>query len=286
MNSIRKVGVLGAGTMGRGIAQVCVQSGCDVVLHDVSGSVLEQARTAIHAGLAKAVEKGRLTPETKTAACDRLHTTSDLTLVHIADCVIEAVPEKLALKQELFAELDQQLAPQAILATNTSSLSITAIAEATSRPERVIGLHFFNPVPVMKLLEIIRGKQTSATVLQQALEFGKHLGKETIVVQDSPGFATSRLGLALGLEAMRMMETGVASAQDIDRAMELGYNHPIGPLKLTDLVGLDVRLSIAEYLFDKLGSESFRPPQILRDLVADGKLGKKSGQGFYLWNTE
>lgn len=272
--------------MGRGIAQVCVQSGCDVVLHDVSGAVLEQARSAIHSGLAKAVEKGRLTPEAKTAACDRLRITSDLALVYPADCIIEAVPEKLALKQELFAELDQHLAPQAILATNTSSLSITAIAEATSRPERVIGLHFFNPVPVMKLLEIIRGKQTSETVLQQTLEFGKQLGKETIVVQDSPGFATSRLGLALGLEAMRMMETGVASAQDIDRAMELGYNHPIGPLKLTDMVGLDVRLSIAEYLFEKLGSESFRPPQILRNLVAEGKLGKKSGQGFYSWNEE
>ncbi|MBX7220963.1 MAG: 3-hydroxyacyl-CoA dehydrogenase family protein [Blastocatellia bacterium] len=286
MTSFKTIGVLGAGTMGRGIAQVCAQQGYQVLWSDVSAKALETGFATIETGLKKLVDKGKLPPAAVSETMERITCTADLSTLGEADLVIEAVPEQLDLKQKLFAELDRITAGKAILATNTSSLSVSAVATATTRPELVIGLHFFNPVPVMKLLEIIRGEQTSDATLQQALAFGRSIKKDTIVVQDSPGFATSRLGLALGLEAIRMLESGVASAADIDRAMELGYNHPVGPLKLTDLVGLDVRLNIAEYLHAKLGSESFKPPALLRQMVAEGKLGKKSGRGFYEWNDK
>jgi 3-hydroxybutyryl-CoA dehydrogenase len=201
-----------------------------------------------------------------------------------ADVVIEAVPEKLELKRSIFAKLDLVCAPDALLATNTSSLSITKIAEACAHPERVVGMHFFNPVHIMKLVEIVRARQTAPAAAQLALDLSRRMGKDPIDVVDSPGFASSRLGLVIGLEAMRMLEAGVASAEDIDKAMVLGYGFPMGPLKLTDLVGLDVRLSIAEYLNKEVGA-NFTPPQILRDKVARGELGKKSGRGFYIWNA-
>jgi 3-hydroxybutyryl-CoA dehydrogenase len=231
--------------------------------------------------LARAVEKGRCTEQERIDALARLGAAADLDeAAAFADLIVEAAPEDLELKRELFSRLSKAAKPEAILATNTSSLPITAIASAASKPERVIGLHFFNPVPAMKLLEIVHGERTHPMVVTAARAVGARLGKEVVVVRDAPGFATSRLGIALAMEAIRMLEEGVASAEEIDRAIELGYGHPMGPLKLTDQVGLDVRLAIAEHLTQELG-ERFRPPQLLRRLVRAGKLGKKSGEGFY-----
>jgi len=211
----------------------------------------------------------------------RLRATGELK--DLADCqlVVEAAPEDLEIKQKLFRRLSEVAAPSAILASNTSSLSLTEIAAAATHPERVVGMHFFNPVHVMKLLEVVRAHQTSDETLASVRAAGERMGKQVIAVEDHPGFASSRLGIALGMEAIRMLEEGVASAEDIDRAMELGYGHPMGPLKLTDLVGLDVRLAIAEYLHRELGNPAFRPPQLLKKMVRAGKLGKKSGEGFF-----
>jgi 3-hydroxybutyryl-CoA dehydrogenase len=203
--------------------------------------------------------------------------------VHDADLVIEAIPERLDLKQALFREIEHHAPAGAILATNTSSLSVSSIAEAVAIPGRVLGMHFFNPVPAMKLVELVRGRDTSDTTIAIARAIAEWLGKTPIVVHDSPGFATSRLGVVLGLEAIRMLEQGVASAADIDRAMELGYNHPMGPLRLGDLVGLDVRLAIADHLHATLGGDTYAAPELLRRMVAEGRLGKKTGEGFYRW---
>jgi 3-hydroxybutyryl-CoA dehydrogenase len=205
--------------------------------------------------------------------------------VHQADLIIEAVPENFDLKKDLIAQADLFCSEETILASNTSSLSITKLASNVERRDRFVGLHFFNPPHLMKLIEIVRGERTSDDTVASVREVAEKMGKRTIVVRDSPGFATSRLGVAIGLEAIRMLEEGVGSAEDIDRAMELGYNHPMGPLRLSDLVGLDVRLGIAEYLAATLGPR-FEPPQLLRDMVAKGKLGKKTGQGFYKWNED
>jgi 3-hydroxybutyryl-CoA dehydrogenase len=274
--------VLGAGTMGRGIAQVCAQAGHPVRLRDVQSDVLEKARAAIQQALDKGVQLGKVQASDAKATLERIRLETDLaTAARGARWVIEAVPEDLALKQRVLKEAEAHLGSEAVLATNTSSLGIGQIAHALSRPERFVGLHFFNPPHLLRLLEIVHGPKTAPAIVTAAVEFAKHLGKDPIIVKDSPGFASSRLGLVLGLEAIRMLEEGVASAADIDKAMELGYNHPMGPLKLTDLVGLDVRLSIAEHLARTLNDERFRPPALLRRLVAEGKLGKKSGQGFY-----
>ncbi len=276
--------VLGAGTMGHGIAQVCAQAGFEVRLFDVAEAPLEKGLAGIRGMLDKAVAKGKADAAEADAAFARLRGTTSLEEACAGcDLVIEAVPEKLALKREVFAAVERAAGPDALLATNTSSLSVGAIAEALERPERFLGLHFFNPVPLMALLEIVTGPRTDAATTAVAQALGRRLGKEPIVVRDAPGFASSRLGLALGLEAIRMVEQGVASPADIDKAMELGYRHPMGPLRLTDLVGLDVRLGIAEYLADELGPR-FEPPQLLRDKVAAGELGRKSGQGFYRWD--
>lgn len=282
--TIHTVAVLGAGTMGNGIAQVCAMAGYEVSLYDAQPDAMERAINAIRGNLDKGVERGKVSIETRDLALRSLRKASSLADAAAgADLVIEAVPERMELKTAIFAELDASAPPRAILASNTSSLSVSRIAEATQRRERVIGLHFFNPVHIMKLLEVVRGSETSSETVDAALGFARRIGKEPIVVTDTPGFASSRLGVVLGLEAMRMVEQGVASPQDIDKAMELGYNHPMGPLKLTDLVGLDVRLGIAEYLHGELGGEQYRPPELLRRMVAEGKLGKKSGQGFYDW---
>ncbi|MCC6574740.1 MAG: 3-hydroxyacyl-CoA dehydrogenase family protein, partial [Planctomycetes bacterium] len=203
--------------------------------------------------------------------------------VRVAGLVIEAIPEKLDLKQSLFKDLESKCGAEVIFASNTSSLSIKKVADATKRADRFVGMHFFNPVHIMKLLEIVVTDQTSAATLDAAKAVGAKLGKDCIVVKDFPGFATSRLGVCLGLEAIRMVEQGVASPADIDKALELGYNHPMGPLRLTDLVGLDVRLDIADYLARELKSDVFKAPQLMRDMVKAGKLGKKSGQGFHSW---
>lgn len=282
---IRTVAVLGAGTMGHGIAQVAAVSGCHVRLRDTSDEFVERGIERIRRNLDEGVMRGKVQFETRADALERIRGYTDLAAaVRDADLVIEAVPEKLELKTEVFRELDAHAPRGAILATNTSSFSITGIQEATERPGRVLGMHFFNPVHIMKLVEVVRGGRTDEPIVERATAFAKRIGKEPIVVNDSPGFASSRLGVALGLEAMRMVEEGVAEPVAIDKAMELGYRHPMGPLRLTDLVGLDVRLDIAEYLHEALGSERFRPPEILRRMVADGKLGRKSGQGFYTWN--
>lgn len=281
---ITRVAVLGAGTMGNGIAQVCAMAGYEVALHDPQPGAVERAVETIRANLEKGVERGKVSAEMRDLALGALRgAPSAANAASAADLVIEAAPESMALKTSIFGELSRAAPPHAILATNTSSLSVSRIAEATGRPERVIGLHFFNPVHIMKLLEVVRGRETAEETVDASLAFARRIGKEPIVVTDTPGFASSRLGVVLGLEAMRMVEQGVASPADIDKAMELGYNHPMGPLRLTDLVGLDVRLGIAEYLHGELGGEQYRPPEILRRMVAEGKLGKKSGEGFYAW---
>lgn len=273
--------VVGAGTMGRGIAHVLALAGFPTVLYDVTRELAEGGREKIAETLTAGVTKGKVSAADSEAALARLSTTSDPHALAASGVVIEAIPEQLDLKRDLFKKLSEICSPQTLLATNTSSLSVTAIAAAATHPVRVVGMHFFNPVHVMKLLEVVRAFQTSDETVARARSLGEAIGKQVIVVKDQPGFASSRLGIALGMEAIRMVEEGVASAEDIDRAMELGYGHPMGPLKLTDLVGLDVRLAIAEYLHAELGSDAFRPPQLLKKMVRAGKLGKKSGQGFY-----
>ncbi len=279
--------VVGAGTMGHGIAQVAAMAGFDTFLTDLRKEALETAIRRIEANLDGGIQRGKLTPEAKVEALSRIALCESLAeAVDSADLVIEAIVEDLAVKRSLFAELDLLAPARAVLATNTSSLSVAEIAAATGRSERVLGMHFFNPVHLMKLVEIVRHNGTDASVVELVRQVAIRMGKEPIVVRDSPGFASSRLGVVLGLEAMRMLEQGVASAEDIDKAMELGYNHPMGPLKLSDLVGLDVRLAIAEYLFARLGEPHYRPPEILRAKVRAGELGKKSGKGFYEWPKE
>lgn len=280
---IRTVAVLGAGTMGHGIAQVAAAGGFRVVLRDISEELTAKGLRAIESNLAKGIERGKVTEEERERALSNLRATTRLEETAGAQLYVEAVPERLELKRETLRAVEALNPSPFIFATNTSSLSITEIAEGSRRPERVVGMHFFNPVHIMRLVEVVVGRDTSAAVVETVRAVARRLRKEPIVVRDVPGFASSRLGVALGLEAMRMLEEGVADAKAIDTAMELGYNHPMGPLRLTDLVGLDVRLHIAEYLHAKLGSESFRPPDILRRMVAEGKLGRKTGEGFYRW---
>lgn len=282
--SIERVAVLGAGTMGHGIAQVCGQADAEVALYDVDASAVERGLERIRANLDKGVELGKVEPEARERTLARLSTTTDLAdAVRGADLVVEAVPESMDLKRSIFRRVEGAAPPGALLATNTSSLSVGAIAESLDDPGRFLGLHFFNPVHIMALVEVVWGPETTDRARDDAVAFVRRLGKEPVVVKDSPGFASSRLGVLLGLEAIRMVEEGVASPEDIDTAMELGYRHPMGPLKLTDLVGLDVRLGIAEYLHETLASEAFRPPDLLRRMVREGRTGKKAGRGFYEW---
>ncbi|MEA2568773.1 MAG: 3-hydroxybutyryl-CoA dehydrogenase [Acidobacteriota bacterium] len=286
MANIRNIAVIGSGTMGRGIAYLGAVAGYETVVFDVDAGALDAAKGSIESTLRKGVEKAKLSDDAARGAQERLHFVSDLEpAVRESDLIIEAVPENYDLKRDLFAQADLFCSEAAILASNTSSISITKLASNVERREQFVGLHFFNPPHVMKLIEIVRGERTSDETVSQVRAVAERMGKTPIVVRDSPGFATSRLGVAIGLEAIRMLEESVASAEDIDRAMELGYNHPMGPLRLTDLVGLDVRLGIAEYLASTLGPR-FEPPQLLRDLVAAGKLGKKTGEGFYRWSDE
>jgi 3-hydroxybutyryl-CoA dehydrogenase len=280
MAEIKSVGVLGAGTMGHGIAQVAAQAGYRTLLYDVTAALADAGLRRIAENLEQGIQRGKVTAAERQAALDRLSTASDLGALAGCGLIIEAIPEDLAVKRAAFEQLSR-VSREAILASNTSSLSVTQIAAAAAQPDRVVGMHFFNPVHIMKLLEIVRADQTSDATIEAVRQVGAKLGKETILVRDSPGFASSRLGLALGLEAIRMVEEGVAGPQDIDRAMELGYGYPMGPLKLGDLVGLDVRLAIAEYLHRELGSEVFRAPKLLREMVRAGRLGRKTGQGFY-----
>jgi 3-hydroxybutyryl-CoA dehydrogenase len=281
---VSAIGVLGAGTMGHGIAQVAAAAGYHVVLRDVNEAAVTRGLEAIKRNLEKGIQRGKVSEAERDQVIARIQATTSIEDFRDADLIIEAAPEKLDLKQALLRETEAIVRHDCIFATNTSSLSINDVAAAASRPAQVVGMHFFNPVHLMRLVEIVVGARTSDATVVALRAVAQRMKKEPIVVRDVPGFASSRLGVTLGLEAMRMVEQGVASARDIDTAMELGYNHPMGPLRLTDLVGLDVRLSIAEYLHGKLGSESFRPPEILRRMVREGKLGKKSGEGFYKWS--
>ena len=279
-----KVAVVGAGTMGHGIAQVVALAGYETALTDSNAAVLEAAPARIEKNLEGGITRGKITEGNASEAMSRIEVLGDLeAAVTDADLVIEGVIEDLGIKRDLFALLDSLTVSSAVLATNTSSLSVAAIAAATTRPDRVLGMHFFNPVHIMKLVELVRHDRTGDDFLARAREAVTRMGKQPIVVNDSPGFASSRLGVVLGLEAMRMVEQGVASPADIDKALELGYGHPMGPLKVSDLVGLDVRLAIADYLHQQLKQPHYEPPRLLREKVAAGELGKKTGKGFYEW---
>lgn len=270
--------------MGHGIAQVAAMAGYHVRLSDPATGAVSRALEHIARNLDKGVTKGKVSSDLRASTLANLHPADSLAAAcEGADLIIEAAPERLALKQEIVRQVCQAAPPTAIIGTNTSSLSIAAIASAADDPGRVLGTHFFNPVHLMALLELVVHEGTAAETLSATRAFGERIGKELIVVRDVPGFATSRLGVALGMEAIRMVESGVASAQDIDKAMVLGYRHPVGPLRLTDMVGLDVRLNIGEYLARELGNPAFEPPALMRRMVAEGHLGQKSGQGFYTW---
>ena len=279
--SIQNVAVLGAGIMGRGIAYVAALGGYNTVLQDTSREQLEKATNDIGAILEKGMAMGRVTDSEAVEARRRLRTVASLDdAARQADLVIEAVPERMDLKVEIFAQLDRVAPAHAILASNTSSLSITEMAAATRRAPQVVGMHFFNPVQRMKLLELVRALETSEKTLAQCEEVGRKMGKECVTVRESPGFVTSRINAMIGNEAFYMLQEGVASAADIDKALKLGLNHPMGPFELVDLVGLDTRLSILRFLHRTLG-EKFRPCPLIEQYVAAGRLGRKSGRGVY-----
>lgn len=280
-----RVVVIGAGTMGHGIAQVTAMAGAETILVDRSDALVREGMDRIRANLDTGVERGKVEPALRDATLDRLRSDTDVARAAAdIDLGVEAVPERMELKRQVLTALESAAPDDAVLASNTSSLSLTRIQQGLEKPGRVLGMHFFNPVHIMKLVEVVRGGATAEEMVDRAVAWSRWMGKDPIVVNDSPGFASSRLGIALGLEAMRMVEEGVASPADIDTAMTLGYRHPMGPLRLTDLVGLDVRLDIADYLHTELGTDRFRPPQILRDKVAAGELGQKTGRGFFDWD--
>jgi 3-hydroxybutyryl-CoA dehydrogenase len=283
--NIRSIAVLGGGIMGRGIAYVSVLAGYDTYLQDVNRAALDQARAEISGLLDKGVAAAKVDAAKAADAKTRLKTVATLDeAVTQADLVIEAVPEDMRLKLELFGKLDRLTPAGALLASNTSSLSVTEMAGATGRPSQVVGMHFFNPVHRMKLLEVVRGLETSEATIAAAIEVGERMGKECVVVRESPGFVTSRINAMIGNEAFYMLQEGVASARDIDKALKLGLNHPMGPFELVDLVGLDTRLSILRFLHRTLG-EKFRPCPLLEQYVAAGRMGRKSGRGVYDYSS-
>ena len=280
--SEQPIGVVGAGTMGQGIAQVLVHSGFDVQLYDVADEQLERARGSIDKGLGKLVAKEKLSEADKDAAMARLATSTALDALSGCEVIIEAAPEQPALKEKLFRDLSR-LTHDAILASNTSSLSLTRLAAVCERPERVVGMHFFNPVPVLKLVEVIRAEQTSDATVARIESLTQALGKTAVAIADSPGFAVNRLLVPMINEAAFLLQEGVASAEDIDASMKLGAAHPMGPLALADLIGLDVCLSIMEVLQEGFGDPKYRPCPLLRRMVAAGYLGRKSGRGFHVY---
>ncbi|GAA1797018.1 3-hydroxyacyl-CoA dehydrogenase family protein [Agromyces neolithicus] len=277
------VGVLGGGRMGAGIAHAFLLAGSRVTVVERDAEAAAAAAARVRESVEASIARGTSDNDAATLA-SRFATSTDVTDFAPCDLVVEAVPEDLELKIDALTRVESVLASGAALASNTSSISIDQLAALLDRPGRFVGMHFFNPVPASTLVEIVRGEASAASLVDDAREWVRAIGKTPIVVADAPGFASSRLGVALGLEAIRMLEDGVASAEDIDAAMSLGYKHPVGPLRLTDIVGLDVRLGIAEYLASTLG-ERFAPPALLRRMVAEGKLGRKSGEGFYLWDA-
>jgi 3-hydroxybutyryl-CoA dehydrogenase len=275
------IAVIGAGIMGQGIAHVAALGGFDTVLNDVSSELLDEARAQIEGCIQKGVEIGKVTAEAAAGAQSRLRVETNLDrAAGKADLVIEAIPEQIELKLDLFARLDRACPPHTVFASNTSALSITEMAGATKRAQRFIGMHFFNPVHKMKLVEIIRGLETGDETLEMAVAVSKRLGKETVEVKESPGFVTSRINALIGNEAFYMLQEGIASARDIDKALKLGLNHPMGPFEMIDLVGLDTRLSILRFLHQTLG-DKYRPCPLLVKYVKAGRLGKKAGRGVY-----
>ena len=282
---IRVVGVIGAGTMGAGIAQVCSQVGWEVRLYDALPGGVEAGILRIEEFWSKGIKKGRTDANLVEKWRTNIVSSSLEDAVVRSDLVIEAVPEKIELKNEIFESLDSLAGQDTVLATNTSSLSVKEISKSTQKPERVVGMHFFNPVPLMPLVEIIRHDRISKRTVNIAEYAAERMGKSSIIVNDVPGFATSRLGVVLGNEAIRMLAEGVASASDIDTAMKLGYRHPMGPLELSDLVGLDVRRDILNGLAESFGDDSYRPHTLLNQLVNAGDLGRKTGRGIYEWDN-
>ena len=283
---VKTIGVIGAGTMGRGIAYASALGGYRTILEDVMPEMLTKARAWIAQAFDEGAKRGKLAAEEAAAALKRISTASSVEdACRESDFLIEAVPEEMELKLELYTLFDKFAKPNAVLASNTSSLSIAEMAEMTFRPELCVGMHFFNPVPKMRLIEIVRAPKTSDETIAACREVGVRMNKEVVVVKESPGFITSRVNALIGNEAFAMLEAGLASAEDIDKALKLGLNHPMGPFEMVDLVGLDVRLRILEYLHEALG-EKYRPNNLLKKLVAEGRLGRKSGRGVYEYSTQ
>lgn len=283
--SERIIGVVGAGTMGSGIAQLAAQKGFRVVLYDMNEELVNKGKARIASMLVKLVEKGKLTEADKETALANLEATSDLTRMGQAHVVIEAIVEDLKIKQDMFRQLDAVLGPDAILSTNTSSLSITSIAQATTRPDRVAGMHFFNPAPIMKLVEVVRGYHTSDTTVELLMGLARDFGKEPIEVKkDSPGFIVNRIMMPQFVEAMRLVEEGVATMEDVDKAVKLGLNYPMGPFELQDFAGVDIGLHVLNYFYEEFKDARFAAPQSLKQVVRAGRLGKKTGAGWYDYN--
>ena len=282
---VKTIGIIGAGTMGRGIAYAAAVGGYRTILEDVMPETLAKGMAWIKQSLDEGVQRGKLEGAARDAALARIETSSSVENVcREADFLIEAVPEEMELKLELFTLFDKFAKPEAVLASNTSSLSVAEMAEMTYRPELCAGMHFFNPVPKMRLIEIVKAPKTSDETIAVCRELGGRMGKEVVVVKESPGFITTRVNALIGNEAFSMLEAGIASAEDIDKALKLGLNHPMGPFELVDLVGLDVRLSILEYLHATLG-EKYRPNPLITKLVAEGRLGRKTGRGVYDYSS-
>ena len=282
---MEKIFVLGAVTMGSGIVQAFAQKGYEVIVRDIKDELVQSGIVRINNGLSKLVSKGKMTEETKEDILSRISGTTDMNLAADCDLVVEAAIENMKIKKEIFAELDKICKPETILASNTSSLSITEVASATNRPEKVIGMHFFNPAPVMKLVEIIRGMATSQETFDAVKELSVAIGKEPVEVEEAPGFVVNRILIPMINEASFIFQEGIASVEDIDTAMKYGANHPMGPLALGDLIGLDVCLAIMDVLYNETGDTKYRSSSILRKYVRAGWLGRKSGRGFYNYNA-
>jgi len=283
MHTLSSIGVIGAGTMGNGIAQACATSGLDVTMVDIADAAVFRGVAAITSSLDRLVKKEKLSAADREAALGRVVGTTDYGRLKGCDLVIEAATEDEALKRRILKDVDAVAAPGAIIASNTSSISITALAAATSRPDRFVGLHFFNPVPMMALVEVIRGLQTTDATVDAMVAFAKRLGKTPVVVKNSPGFVVNRLLCPMINEAVFVLQEGIASPQDVDEAMKLGCNHPIGPLALADMIGLDVMLAVMEVFARDFGDAKYRPAPLLREMVAAGRLGRKTGRGFYTY---
>lgn len=280
----KNIGVIGAGTMGNGIAQVCAVAGYQVTLVDLSEEALERALAAIGVSLEKLLKKGKLTKESRDKALSGIQTSTNLNQLAESDLVIEAASESEKVKTSIISQLDGILGQDAVIATNTSSISITRLAAASKQPDRVIGMHFFNPVPVMKLVELIRGLQTSDRTMALAESLIEHIGKKSITVQNRAGFAVNRILVPMINEAVFVLQEGIASAEDIDLGMQLGCSHPIGPLALADLIGLDTLLAVMDVFYGSFSDSKYRPAPLLKEMVEAGYLGRKSGQGFYTYN--